>query len=171
MVAQCVKTLKETADLERAGRPSVPQDQIDILSGLLSIDPRWTFRELFVVIVETPRRIRTPPDLSFVNNIWNNQSRSIFEHNWGSSQDPPPKKLNAALLKEWDLSPQACIDTLINNDSSRWRAVDRLEVGSMVASDAKVVFRYRINSEQVVLSLGRSANVVTEHRHLHGIAT
>ncbi|XP_035213421.1 protein GVQW3-like [Stegodyphus dumicola] len=36
----------ETADLQRTGRPSIPQEQIDILSSLLTIDRRWTFREL-----------------------------------------------------------------------------------------------------------------------------
>ncbi|XP_035218137.1 uncharacterized protein LOC118191444 [Stegodyphus dumicola] len=36
----------ETADLQHTRRPSIPQEQIDILSGLLTIDRRWTVREL-----------------------------------------------------------------------------------------------------------------------------
>ncbi|XP_035214373.1 uncharacterized protein LOC118188118 [Stegodyphus dumicola] len=36
----------ETADLQRTGQSSIPQEQIGILSGLLNIDCRWTVREL-----------------------------------------------------------------------------------------------------------------------------
>ncbi|GFV96365.1 hypothetical protein TNCV_2869431 [Trichonephila clavipes] len=36
----------ETADLQRTGRPSIPQDQAEILSDLLSINRQWTDREL-----------------------------------------------------------------------------------------------------------------------------
>ncbi|GBM09278.1 hypothetical protein AVEN_59248-1 [Araneus ventricosus] len=38
--------LNENADLHRTGRLSIPQHQIDIVSGLLSIDGRWMVREL-----------------------------------------------------------------------------------------------------------------------------
>ncbi|GFT29491.1 HTH_48 domain-containing protein [Trichonephila clavipes] len=36
----------ETVDLQFKGWLSIPQDQIDILSGFLYIDRRWTVREL-----------------------------------------------------------------------------------------------------------------------------
>ncbi|GBM59095.1 hypothetical protein AVEN_172908-1, partial [Araneus ventricosus] len=38
--------LIETEDLHRTGRPSIPEHQIDIVSGLLSVERRWTVREL-----------------------------------------------------------------------------------------------------------------------------
>lgn len=40
----------ETVDLHRAFRPSIPQNQIEIVSDRLSIDRRWTFWELSVEI-------------------------------------------------------------------------------------------------------------------------
>ncbi|GBM59253.1 hypothetical protein AVEN_205084-1 [Araneus ventricosus] len=40
----------ETAVLHRRGRPSIPQHQIDIASGILSIDRLWTVRELSVEV-------------------------------------------------------------------------------------------------------------------------
>ncbi|GBL63826.1 hypothetical protein AVEN_51876-1 [Araneus ventricosus] len=53
-VARWVKAfradLNESADLHSTGRPSIPQHQIDILSGLLSIDRLWTLRELSVEV-------------------------------------------------------------------------------------------------------------------------
>ncbi|GBL74861.1 hypothetical protein AVEN_243706-1 [Araneus ventricosus] len=45
--------LNETADLHRTGQPYIPQHQIDIVSCLLSIDRRWTVRELSVKFVSS----------------------------------------------------------------------------------------------------------------------
>ncbi|GBL87777.1 hypothetical protein AVEN_81374-1 [Araneus ventricosus] len=49
--------LNETADLHRTGRPSIPQHQADIVSGLLSIDRRWTVRELSVKFVSSSKGV------------------------------------------------------------------------------------------------------------------
>ncbi|GBN94077.1 hypothetical protein AVEN_190196-1 [Araneus ventricosus] len=53
-VARWVKAfradLDESEDLHSTGRPSIPQHQIDILTGLLSIDRLWTLRELSVEV-------------------------------------------------------------------------------------------------------------------------
>ncbi|GBM36501.1 hypothetical protein AVEN_217940-1 [Araneus ventricosus] len=40
----------ENSDLHRTGRPSILQHQIEIVSGLLSIDRRWTVRKLSVEV-------------------------------------------------------------------------------------------------------------------------
>ncbi|GFU38308.1 hypothetical protein TNCV_2433031 [Trichonephila clavipes] len=63
------------------------------------------------------------------------------------------------------------------DDSLRWRAVGRLEAGqSQVEVDRSLQVGQNwspgcgINSKQVVLSPGWSANVATEHKHLHRIA-
>ncbi|GBN31244.1 hypothetical protein AVEN_189274-1 [Araneus ventricosus] len=54
MVVQSVKAFgggwNESADLYRTGRSSIPQHQIDTLSGHLSIDRLWTVRELSVEV-------------------------------------------------------------------------------------------------------------------------
>ncbi|GBN67204.1 hypothetical protein AVEN_223017-1 [Araneus ventricosus] len=63
MVARWVKAFRadrnDLADLHRTGRPSIPQHQIDIVSGLLSIDRRWTVRELSVKFVSDIKRCDT----------------------------------------------------------------------------------------------------------------
>ncbi|GFX84645.1 uncharacterized protein TNCV_724531 [Trichonephila clavipes] len=49
-VVQLVKAFgldwNETVDLQCTDQPSIPQDQIDILSNLLSKDRQWVLREL-----------------------------------------------------------------------------------------------------------------------------
>ena len=40
----------EIVDLKRIGQPFFPQDPIDILSNLFSMDCRWTVRELFLEV-------------------------------------------------------------------------------------------------------------------------
>ncbi|GFQ69059.1 hypothetical protein TNCT_701451 [Trichonephila clavata] len=42
--------MNETVDLQRTGQPSIPQNQIDILSGLLFADRRWIVPELSLVV-------------------------------------------------------------------------------------------------------------------------
>ncbi|GFX60062.1 hypothetical protein TNCV_4557421 [Trichonephila clavipes] len=60
----------------------------------------------------------------------------------------------------------------------RWRAVVRLEASQSLADETRWLQMtqnwspgFEINSKQVVLSPGRTAQVTTDHRHLYRIVT
>ncbi|GFU87250.1 hypothetical protein TNCV_738271 [Trichonephila clavipes] len=64
---------KETADLQRTGGPSIPQDQIDILNGLLFIDNHSIVQKLSLEHFDATEEMWArafEPELKHQSNEW-----------------------------------------------------------------------------------------------------
>ncbi|GBM54459.1 hypothetical protein AVEN_150613-1 [Araneus ventricosus] len=69
-------------DLHRTCRPSIPQHQIDIVSGLLVIDRVWTARELSVKFVSSSSGVAHTEEMAHLRALrcWHQQTTPCQRH-------------------------------------------------------------------------------------------